>query len=472
MDASARAAVFRHDDPCVPPKNSDKTLRRRSSRLSRWLLELQLQSTPSTQSDPLGLSDVHPVGTDCNPYLAYPHMSMAAVRRSLDDAGSMHDYVVVDDDEVQRCPAQEAWHVQPSHDPPASTSTASPRSTVRLINAPSSLRNLHISMHSTSPSATSSIPRRPSRLSMFRKSSRVNFNSGGSHSRHHGHSASVQAMPSNTPSGQHRAPSSWRWRPSVLGHFPSASLPDAHLGPDNSPNLADASRPSMSSTNTCSSFATPTTTTMYEEGDSLVPSSTPSKSSSLFGSLRSPSHKPGTSSQSLPKTDGGSSSFPTLWPNHVSTPHIQEPPGSPRSPARKSSTVHLSFATNSQRPQSETPNRVFVEEQDDQPRVLFTGKSSGSRMSLSSISGHSRHRKKRLVISGIALNDVRRLQAIHKWCQSFGEVDQIIRMPDGDLHISFQKAEVADTVCRVRAKVQITGVGSVHLSWTTGNKRS
>lgn len=51
--------------------------------------------------------------------------------------------------------------------------------------------------------------------------------------------------------------------------------------------------------------------------------------------------------------------------------------------------------------------------------------------------------------------------------QSFGEVRQILRLPNGDLVISFQSAEVADTVCRVRAKVFINGVGSVQLSWTT-----
>lgn len=54
--------------------------------------------------------------------------------------------------------------------------------------------------------------------------------------------------------------------------------------------------------------------------------------------------------------------------------------------------------------------------------------------------------------------------------QSFGEVSQIIRMPNGDLHVHFRSAEVADTVCRLRAKVFIAGVGSVNLSWYTGNK--
>ena len=63
-------------------------------------------------------------------------------------------------------------------------------------------------------------------------------------------------------------------------------------------------------------------------------------------------------------------------------------------------------------------------------------------------------------------------------------------MPNGDLHIDFRKAEVADTVrlsysrffwwdmsqrilmqvCRINARVHINGVGSVLLSWYSGKK--
>ncbi|KIJ66336.1 hypothetical protein HYDPIDRAFT_109336 [Hydnomerulius pinastri MD-312] len=213
---------------------------------------------------------------------------------------------------------------------------------------------------------------------------------------------------------------------------------------------------------------------MYEDGDSPAPSSTPSKSSSLFGSLRAHSRTATSSSQSLFKTDLGSASSPALRLHPASAPHLPQPPGVPTSLARKASTIRLPFATKSRPNQPATLNQIFVEEQDDShPHVLFAGKSNGPRMSLSSIGSHSRHsRKKKLVISGIALNDARRLEAVQKWCQSFGEVDQITRMPNGDLHVNFQKAEVADTVCRVRAKVQIAGVGSVHLSWISGNKRT
>lgn len=85
-----------------------RTLHRRSSCLSRWLLELQT----STQSDILDLSEVDPVGTRSNPYLAYPHLSMAALRRSLDDADSIHDYVVVDEDIALECPPEDPLYDQ------------------------------------------------------------------------------------------------------------------------------------------------------------------------------------------------------------------------------------------------------------------------------------------------------------------------------------------------------------------------
>ncbi|KAF9245751.1 hypothetical protein BU15DRAFT_58721 [Melanogaster broomeanus] len=475
FDASPRAPVpiLSDDDPFAPIQLPTRTLRRRSnSRLSRWLLELQIQSTPSTRSDVPDLSDVDHVGTRCNPYLAYPHMNMAAVHRSLDDAGSMHDYVIVGDDVAQECPPEEPLHAQVSHDPLAPAGTATPRSTIRLINPSQSLRHFHLSRRSTSSSATTATTRTLSRLSMFQKSPCANSTSATSTPSRHARSASVQPSlsPSQLTPGDPLTPL-WRRRPSVLGHFSSASVPDARLSPGDF--NTDRSRPSMSSTNTCSSFTTPTTTTMYEDGDSPAPSSTPSKSSSLFGSLRAHSHT-GMSSQSFFKSDGGSASSPALRPLPASAPHLPEPRAGQSPLARKSSTIRLHFATKSRPNQSGTLNQIFVEEPDDsQPHVLFSGKPNGPRMSLSAISSSSRQaKKKKLVVSGISLNDTRRLEAIQRWCQSFGDIDQITRMPNGDLHVNFQKAEVAETVCRVRAKVQIAGVGSVHLSWINGNKRA
>lgn len=100
--------IRRPDASPRAPALVDATLRRRSTRISRWLLELQTSTPP----DVLDLSNVDPVGTRSNPYLAYPHLSMAALRRSLDDADSMHDYVVVDDDIALECPPEDSLYDQ------------------------------------------------------------------------------------------------------------------------------------------------------------------------------------------------------------------------------------------------------------------------------------------------------------------------------------------------------------------------
>lgn len=102
------------------------------------------------------------------------------------------------------------------------------------------------------------------------------------------------------------------------------------------------------------------------------------------------------------------------------------------------------------------------------PHIVYpNGKSSKSRLSLSSLSAPTRERrKKKLIVSGIEVHDVRRFEAMRAWCevrgpsmlpnrdllileQSFGEVTQIVRVPNGDLHVHFRKAEVADTVSAI-----------------------
>lgn len=104
------------------------------------------------------------------------------------------------------------------------------------------------------------------------------------------------------------------------------------------------------------------------------------------------------------------------------------------------------------------------------PHVAYSSGGALPRVNLASLS--SRHRKKKkLVVSGVGPNELRKFEGVKRWCESFGEVSQIVRMPNGDLHVHFRLPEVADTVCRLRAKVYISGVGSVQLSWFTGDKR-
>jgi len=79
----------------------------------------------------------------------------------------------------------------------------------------------------------------------------------------------------------------------------------------------------------------------------------------------------------------------------------------------------------------------------------------------------SRKCRKILVISGAG---PLQMEGIRDWCEGFGEVSQIRHMPNGDLQVYFKKEEVADTVCRVQARVVINDVGSVSLSWFQDKK--
>lgn len=54
---------------------------------------------------------------------------------------------------------------------------------------------------------------------------------------------------------------------------------------------------------------------------------------------------------------------------------------------------------------------------------------------------------------------MRRLTCVVWLAQSFGEVTQIMRMPNGDLHVHFRKAEVAETVGVSICFVKITTDG-------------
>jgi hypothetical protein len=431
MGASIRPVVG-DDDIFAPIQHNTRTLRRRSSRLSKWLEEVRIQPSTVKQSNIFNRpANGETIGTECNPYLAYPHLNLAAIRRSMDDASSMHDYVVVNDDDVQEyIPTDEPTHVKVRHSllhildllPHASkgshgpSDTTSHESTIRLINTPRSLRQFNLSVRSTSPSA-SSTSRSPSRLSMFQRSSRATSNSGASNACNHNRSLSHQTsdpVPESRPEERcmPSSSSSWRWRPSVLGHFSSLSDSGARSCSRDSPS---SSRPSMSSTTTSSSYATQSNNIIYREGASLLPST--SQKSHFLGSLRSRSHKAVTSSLSLFKSDTSSHSSPTLLSLPASEPQLSQPSSFPSPLARKSSTIRLRFSPKSKAPSNSILPHILVEEQGTQPRVVYTGKSHTPRLSLSSIGSQSRSTKKKLVISGIPLDDTRRLDAVQKWCQ-------------------------------------------------------
>lgn len=67
-----------------------------------------------------------------------------------------------------------------------------------------------------------------------------------------------------------------------------------------------------------------------------------------------------------------------------------------------------------------------------------------------SLISNPRSKKRKLVVSGIPAGDQRRYERIRQWCESFGELNQITRIPNGDLHVDFRRAEVAETVSSLR----------------------
>jgi hypothetical protein len=82
-----------------------------------------------------------------------------------------------------------------------------------------------------------------------------------------------------------------------------------------------------------------------------------------------------------------------------------------------------------------------------------------------------KHSRKVLVVGGLSACDSAGHDAIRAWCEDFGHIRHFSRKPNGNVHVDFKKASVADTVCRVKAQVYIRGAGSVSLSWST-EKRS
>lgn len=80
--------------------------------------------------------------------------------------------------------------------------------------------------------------------------------------------------------------------------------------------------------------------------------------------------------------------------------------------------------------------------------------------------------KRRLVVSGIGPGETQRTERLYQWACRFGEVREMVRAPNGrDLLIDFRRAEVADTVCRLNARVFIPEVGSVALSYMEPSTR-
>ncbi|KAI0824996.1 hypothetical protein BC628DRAFT_274358 [Trametes gibbosa] len=442
-------ATSASEDDILPMPSISRTPQRSSSRTYRWVEDQQHLSGAAEHPPHL---DAGVASTRAHPYLAYPHLSAASLAK--DNKGTIRtieSYVFVDDDvaaqleptervprgrdaSVAQSPSAGPRADTPSPAPapvpaPATTPRKSFRSSQAIFPSSSPLRSLHLTFSSRRPSApATSAPRShspASSISTFRRTPAP----AGLHSRDSSlvtvNAIHQRSARTDSPELSASPPKTTAWkfkRPSVAGHFspaPSDENESAHPPP----------RKSTSSSATQSGSST-----VYTRTSSDVPHKM------HFGSIRS------HSSATIFSTS------PSLWSLPTDASHINDPPESEHVLARD-------------RLQSSSESSVVAWKPSSSPVPHF-----GSVSSLLASPRSRNRRKRKLIVSGIPPDDERRFQGVRKWCESFGELSSINRAPNGDLHVDFRKAEVADTVCRLNARVYIAGVGSVCLSWFTGKR--
>ncbi|KAH9944266.1 uncharacterized protein BXZ73DRAFT_87194 [Epithele typhae] len=389
---------------------------RSSSRTYRWIEEQQHHLTT-----PAALDDTPQMIPGTHPYLAYPSMSAASLappRVDYVNGGVGHS--------TQNASTGRDAKVTQGTEPPsdASTPRKSRSSHGLFFSAQSPLRGLHLnfSPRRACPATSGPAPRAHSPAASSTSTFRRTVELPVSHAR--GSSPSVSSIAprparADLPEVTLTPPKTTVWkfkRPSVSGHF---TVPSQDEDSEGSP----PPRPSTSSSFT-------------QSGSSATRISSDAPRKMYFGSTRSQSST----------TIFGSS--PSLWSLPADASHMNDPPESTKVLARDRVLSASDGATMTWRPQS--------------PSNFGT---------ITNVLSSPRARKKRkLIISGIPPHDERRFDAVRKWCESFGELSSISRVPNGDLHIDFRKSEVSDTVCRLNARVHIAGVGSVGLSWFTGKR--
>ncbi|KAG7098945.1 hypothetical protein E1B28_000835 [Marasmius oreades] len=435
------------EDPFSPQPLRPR--RRRSSMLDKWIQEQQRSSVASSSGHTQDLPNDG--NLRLNPYLAYPDLSQHPnpVPGPCQSAATLDSYDVVDEEDLAQA-REESAEIQQNGTP--STPLSTKRST--FLGSPSStLRHLHISLRPSTPNRQS-----PSRIPFLG----FGTPTGRNHMpKQHNRSSSLSTL--NTSTAATSIPDlspPTRWRPSVLGFFSSPTT--SQVSVLQSDTLCAPSRPSMSSSNTATTTNSHSTVVASEEHNPPSTHYKPQASKTLVSSIRLRRRSHGN----LKNTS--SDNFGTSSP-------------------QKASSLRVPFATKGgSLVTGNLPTNDLLEDDEDEddeecyattrpgltrPQIAFAASTKTiPRVSFASLSSRNQ-KKKKLVVSGIATNDVRKFEGAKRWCESFGEVSQIVRMPNGDLHVHFRSAEVADTVCRLRAKVYIAGVGSVNLSWYTGNKR-
>ncbi|KAF7979393.1 hypothetical protein HWV62_42494 [Athelia sp. TMB] len=402
-------------------------MRRRRSHLQRWIEDQHYQTHLDADSiDAFECSELEQdpatqqrIGTPCNPYLAYPHLGGPAVGpKAFNEAGSMHSYVVVD------APADGPGGEDTDHEDLDAEGAEHSKS--------SSLSTLNLSRPPTATASSTTDDYSPT-------------------------------MPRGAP---------WKWRPSVLNHFSSATeqapQPQPHPGLL-SPDAQQPPRPSMSSSITYMSSAGATNVGGASDPRFTTPPCSPSRTVNI-DSVRSRNKSPMRHAQALFTNTPGTSSVPSLWSGPTSRTashtHTPEASGSGSTPklVHKESAIRILFSPKRPPPAPPPPPAPVLSDEEDgeeewmtspqrpspvpqNPYIVYPAGSKGaiSRLSMASLGSSRDRQKKKLVISGIAHGDAQRTTALRLWCETFGEVTRIVRMPNADLHVHFRKAEVAET---------------------------
>ncbi|PIL31819.1 hypothetical protein GSI_06523 [Ganoderma sinense ZZ0214-1] len=415
---------------------SRASITRSTSRTYRWIEDQQCRlAAPETKDIPFRAA-----ATLEHPYPAFSQISSTSLARGQNDNGGHVDGYEVPKLEVreanERVPTgRDAPVTQEGGRPETPSKTSSPRKSRNLqdiFHAPSPLRNLHLTFasrrHPSAPVTGAQRPHTPesaASTATFRPHARAASHSRGSslstvspfQQRQQLTARADLSEPKPTPP----KPSAWKFKQPPVSR-PFSPAPDEL---DDSDNGSPPPRSSTSSNVTQSGSSTAYT------GASL---DAPRKM--YFGSIRS------HSSTTIFSTS------PSLWSLPTDASHINDPPESTKVLARDREQSSSDGTSMTWKPTPPT-NLTNV-------TSLLTSPRS--------------RRKRKLIISGILPHDDRRFDAVRKWCESFGELNSITRVPNGDLHVDFRKAEVADTVCRLNARVHIAGVGSVCLSWFTGKR--
>ncbi|KAJ3750668.1 hypothetical protein DFH05DRAFT_107387 [Lentinula detonsa] len=445
-----------------------QTRRRRSSMLDKWIQEQQKadssgQSTSRASSNTLTVPRGHP-------YLAYPDLGLTQESRSRSGSAiTIGSYDLVDDEDIPQGSIPEV---------PLTPSTPPSTAYKGFLGTPTSFRSIYNPFRSQSPARSSTptaaiTPRTPSRKSFIPLNSRLSQGSERSHPKQHNRSSSLSILNTSplSPSSSSQMPETThtpsKWRPSVLGYFSSSAASQVSFIP--SETLYTPSRPSVSSNSTVTTTTSITSATATaKNNDASV--TLPLNSGVAPFRLRRRSHRNLLHAANSNHVENNTPNSSPAIPNRSTKGGSMRIPLAPKRTAQlANSNVNPIHDDDEER--SFVP--VPVVKPNTKPEVAFVASSKTntlSKMSFAALSSKN-NKKKRLIISGIAPNDVRKFEGVKKWCENFGEVSHIMRMPNGDLHVHFRSADVADTVCRLRAKVYIVGCGSVGVSWTTANAK-